>query len=97
MQYTEMLLYHFYDLNRYVETEEDPATQIKLITDDSYTQQTVLKLISNMETYHKKQPYLLKCLHNLVMDLPSTNFGKQVGIFHIFCHSVFICFAIIIT
>ena len=97
MQYNEMLLYHFYDFNRYVEAEEDPATQIKLITDDSYTQQTVLKLISNMETYHKKQPYLLKCLHNLVMDLPSTNFGKQVGIFHIFCHPVCICFAIIIT
>lgn len=64
-----------------MEEELDADRQINLLTDDSYTKQAVLTLISNVETYHRIQPYLLTCLHHLVKDLPGSIFGRQVNEF----------------
>ncbi|XP_067942271.1 origin recognition complex subunit 3-like [Watersipora subatra] len=63
---------------RYVESESDPSLQIKLLEDDGYTRKTISSLIKNINTFHQKQPALLRCLHNLVKDLPASGFGKQV-------------------
>ena len=65
---------------RFVENETDPKIQIKLLEDDSYTQKTILSLIEEINNYHNKQPYILRCLHSLVKDLPGCGFGKQVSI-----------------
>lgn len=61
-----------------MESETDPGIQIKLLENDSFTQKKILALIEHIDVYHRKQPYLLKCLHSLVKDLPSCSFGKQV-------------------
>ena len=55
-----------------------PVKQIKLLEDDVYTRGVISSFIEDIEKHHGKQPVILRCVHQLVKDIPGSSLGKQV-------------------
>lgn len=68
---------------RFVDDEADPKLQSKLLEDAAYTKSKILTLLEDINVYHRKQPYVTRCLHTLSKSIPKSAFGKQVDTYSV--------------
>ncbi|KAF6022746.1 ORC3 [Bugula neritina] len=64
--------------NKFVDDEADPKLQSRLLEDAAYTKSKILTLLEDINVYHRKQPYVTRCLHTLSKSIPKSAFGKQL-------------------
>lgn len=68
---------HLLSFRKLVENST-PEDRIALLTDDAFLKKTILIELTNLHKYLYTFHFFLKCLFELVSDLPKYPLGKQV-------------------